>query len=256
MLKYKSVFISDIHLGTKMSQAGQLLDFLKTFECENLYLVGDVIDGWALSRKKYWPQQHNDVIQKILRKARKNIKVIYIPGNHDEFLREYVDTNFGNINILKNDIYEAADGKKYIVMHGDEFDAIVNNIKWLSYFGAWAYDLSMRFNVFVTKIRNWFGLPYWSMSAWMKYKVKSAVNFIGNYEKNLTNYARTKDVDGIICGHIHHANIRNIDDIMYMNCGDWVESCTALVEHLDGTWEIIKWKNENINSNRRMETTN
>lgn len=225
-----------------MSQAETLLDFLKTFECENLYLVGDIIDGWALSRKMYWPQAHNDVVQKILRKARKNVKVTYIPGNHDEFLRAFYQHNFGNISIVKNDIYYGVDNKKYIIMHGDEFDAIVNNIKWLSYFGAWAYDFSMNFNVLVSKIRSWFGLPYWSLSAWLKYKVKTAVNFIGEYETNLSEYAKSKGVDGVICGHIHHANIRNIHGIIYMNCGDWVESCTALAEHLDGTWEIIEYK--------------
>lgn len=249
MKTYKSVFISDVHLGAKMSQAGQLLDFFKTFECENLYLVGDIVDGWSLSRKMYWPQQHNDVVQKILRKARKNVKVTYIPGNHDEFLRAFLQHNFGNISIVRNEIYTGVDGKKYIVMHGDEFDAIVNNVKWLSHLGSWAYDLSISFNILVAKIRNWFGLPYWSLSAWLKYKVKEAVNFIGDYEKNLSEYAKSKGVNGIICGHIHHANIRAINEISYMNCGDWVESCTALVEHLDGTWEIIEWKNENINSN-------
>lgn len=254
-MKYRAVFISDIHLGTQMSQADKVLDFIKSFECEELYLVGDIIDGWALSRKLYWPQQHNDVIQKILRKARKNLHVTYIPGNHDEFLRAFTDQNFGNVFILQNDIHIGADGKKYIVMHGDEFDAVINNVKWLSHLGAWAYDLSISFNVLVTKIRGWFGLPYWSLSAWLKYKVKEAVNFIGNYEQNLSEFAKSKGADGVICGHIHHANIRDINGITYMNCGDWVESCTALVEHLDGTWEIIRWGNENTNSNGRMETS-
>jgi UDP-2,3-diacylglucosamine pyrophosphatase LpxH len=249
MKKYKAVFISDLHLGTQMSQASKVLDFLKTFECEHLYIVGDFIDGWALSRKMYWPQHHNDVIQKILRKARKDISVTYIPGNHDEFMRAFVDHSFGNVSILRNDIYNSVDGKKYIVMHGDEFDAVVNNMKWLSHLGSWAYDISISFNVLVAKIRSWFGLPYWSLSAWLKYKVKEAVNFIGNYEQNLSDYAKSKGANGIICGHIHHANIRNIGDVLYMNCGDWVESCTALVERLDGKWEIIRWNDANINSN-------
>lgn len=225
-----------------MSQANQLLEFMKTFECEQLYIVGDLIDGWALSRKMYWPQDHNDVIQKILRKARKNNHVTYIPGNHDEFLRAFVDNHFGNVSILYNDTYLGSDGKKYIVMHGDEFDAIINNIKWLSYLGSWAYDISMKFNILVTKFRNLFGLPYWSLSAWLKYKVKEAVNFIGSYETNLSEYAKSRGVDGIICGHIHHANVRIIGDILYLNCGDWVESCTALVQHHSGEWEIIRWR--------------
>ena len=248
-MKYKSVFISDIHLGAQMSRADKVLDFIKTLECENLYLVGDIVDGWALSRKIYWPQQHSDVIQKILRKARKNINVVYIPGNHDEFLRAFVDNQFGNISILQNDLYVGVDGKKYIVMHGDEFDAVINNVKWLSYLGSWAYDVSIMFNVIVSKIRNWLGLPYWSLSAWLKNKVKEAVNFIGNYEQNLIDFAKSRGADGIICGHIHYANIRKINDIVYMNCGDWVESCTALVEHVDGRWEIVRWNDENTNSN-------
>ena len=241
--KYKTVFISDVHLGTKMSQARLLLDFFKTFECEKLYLVGDIIDGWSLKRSFYWPQEHNDILQKILRRARKNTEVIYIPGNHDEFLRSFGDHQFGNVSLLRNDIHTGIDGYRYIVMHGDEFDAVMNNIKWLSKFGAWAYDVSMIFNVLVTKIRSLFNLPYWSLSAWLKNSVKEAVNFIGNYEQNLSAFAKSKDANGIICGHIHHANIRKIDDVVYMNCGDWVESCTALVEHYDGTWEIINWKN-------------
>ena len=244
MKQYKTVFISDVHLGTKMSQANLLLEFLKSFECEKLYLVGDIIDGWSLGRSFYWPQDHNDVIQKFLRRARKNTRVIYIPGNHDEFLRAFGEHQFGNVELLRNDTHIGVDGKKYIVMHGDEFDAVINNIKWLSHLGAWAYDVSINLNIIVSKIRSWFGLPYWSVSAWLKYKVKEAVNFIGNYEQNLSAYAKSKDANGIICGHIHHANIREIDDVVYMNCGDWVESCTALVEHLDGTWEIIVWKKQ------------
>jgi len=227
-----------------MSQANLLLEFLKSFECEKLYLVGDIIDGWSLGRSFYWPQDHNDVIQKFLRRARKNTRVIYIPGNHDEFLRAFGEHQFGNVELLRNDTHIGVDGKKYIVMHGDEFDAVINNIKWLSHLGAWAYDVSISLNIIVSKIRSWFGLPYWSVSAWLKYKVKEAVNFIGNYEQNLSAYAKSKEANGIICGHIHHANIRKIDDVVYMNCGDWVESCTALVEHLDGTWEIIVWKNQ------------
>jgi len=240
--KYRAVFISDVHLGTRMSQPSLLLEFLKTFECDNLYLVGDIIDGWSMARSFYWPQQHNDVIQKFLRRARKSTHVTYIPGNHDEFLRSFVDHTFGNVSILRNDTYHGADGRTYLVMHGDEFDAVVNNVKWLSHLGSWAYDVSISFNILVSWFRRKLNLPYWSLSAWLKYKVKQAVNFIGNFEENLSNYARTKGADGVICGHIHHANIRDMNGVTYMNCGDWVESCTALVEHTDGTWEIINWK--------------
>jgi len=225
-----------------MSQADKLLDFMKTFECDNLFLVGDIIDGWALNTGFYWPQTHNDVIQKILRKARKGTKVVYIPGNHDEFLRSFCDTEFGNLILTKQYIHTAADGKKYLLMHGDEFDAVVSKMKWLSHLGSWAYDFSIFFNIFVAKIRNKLGLPYWSLSAWLKYKVKRAVNFISDYEENLSNYALSKGVQGIVCGHIHHPNMRDIQGITYLNCGDWVETCSAIVEHQDGTIEIIYWK--------------
>jgi hypothetical protein len=241
MQHYRSVFISDVHLGTKMSQADQLLEFLKTFECDDLYLVGDIIDGWAMSKNFYWPQAHNDVIQKLMRRARKNTKVTYLPGNHDEFLRSFDDHDFGNIRLVDTVIHQGLDGKRYLVMHGDQFDAVIKNMKWLAHIGSWMYDLTISLNVIVNKVRHILKLPYWSLSAWAKYKVKQAVNFIGDYEENLSLYAASKNVQGIICGHIHHANIRAIADTTYMNCGDWVESCTALVEHTDGRWEIINW---------------
>ena len=224
-----------------MSQAGQLLEFFKTFECDELYLVGDIIDGWAMSKNFYWPQAHNDVIQKLMRRARKNTKVTYLPGNHDEFLRSFDDHDFGNIRLVDTIIHQGLDGKRYLVMHGDQFDAVIKNMKWLAHIGSWMYDFTISLNVVVNKVRNKFRLPYWSLSAWAKYKVKQAVNFIGDYEENLSLYAASKNVQGIICGHIHHANIRAIADITYMNCGDWVESCTALVEHTDGRWELIRW---------------
>lgn len=243
--KYKSIFISDVHLGAKMSQADMLLDFLKTVECDTLYLVGDIVDGWALSKNFYWPQTHNDVIQKILRRARKGEKIIYLPGNHDEFLRSFGHHDFGNIELVNSIIHVGVDGKKYLVMHGDQFDLVINKMKWLAHLGTRAYDIMIALNVFVSQCRKTFGLPYWSLSAWAKYKVKQAVNFIGEFEVNLTQYAKSKNADGLICGHIHHANIRDIDGLTYINCGDWVESLTAVVEHMDGSWELIKWKNKN-----------
>jgi UDP-2,3-diacylglucosamine pyrophosphatase LpxH len=239
---YKTVFISDVHLGTKMSQARNLLKFLKTFECEKLYLVGDIVDGWAMSSTKYCPQEHNDVVQKLLRKARKGMEVIYIPGNHDEFLRPYCDSEFGHILLVKESVHVGVDGKLYLVTHGDQFDVVMQNVKWLSHLGSWAYDVSIYVNIFVNKVRSKFNLPFWSLSAYLKYKVKEAVNFIGDYEANLSEYAKSKGLDGIICGHIHHSNIKDINGIRYLNCGDWVESCTAIVENHDGTFEIIYWK--------------
>ena len=242
MNHYKSVFISDVHLGTRMSQADKLLDFMKTFECDNLYLVGDIVDGWALNSGFYWPQEHNDVIQKILRRARKGTRVVYLPGNHDEFLRSFGDHEFGNIILTDTIIHTGIDGKKYIVMHGDQFDVVINKMKWLSHFGSWAYDMLIYINVVVVKIRNLLNLPHWSLSAWAKYKVKKAINFIGDYEENLSNYAISKGVQGIICGHIHHPNLRDISGIKYVNCGDWVETCSAVIEHQNGTMEIIYWR--------------
>ena len=244
MNSYRSVFISDIHLGTNMSQADKLLDFMKTFECEKIYLVGDIIDCWAMSRKKMWKQFHSDLIQKLLRRARKGTEIVYIPGNHDDIMREYCDAEFGHIILVSDCIHVGTDGKLYLVTHGDQFDIVMQNAKWLAHFGSWAYDISIYLGRWVNKIRSIFKLPYWSLSSYLKYTVKESVNFIGDYEETLSNYVKGKKLDGIICGHIHHANIRDIGGIRYMNCGDWVESCTALVENYDGTFEIIKWSKQ------------
>jgi len=241
MKSYKTIFVSDIHLGTKMSQADQLLEFLKTVETEKIYLVGDIIDCWAMSKKKIWSQFHSDVIQKLLRRARKGVEIVYIPGNHDEMMREYCDAEFGHIMLVEECIHIGVDGKLYLVTHGDQFDIVMRNSKWLAHLGSWAYDVSIDLSRVVNKIRGILKLPHWSLSAYLKYRVKESVNFIGDYEETLTKYVKGKKLDGIICGHIHHANIRDIGGIRYMNCGDWVESCTALVENHDGSFEIIKW---------------
>jgi hypothetical protein len=225
-----------------MSQADQLLEFMKTFECEKIYLVGDIIDCWAMSKKKMWSQFHSDVVQKLLRRARKGIEIVYIPGNHDELMREYCDAEFGHIIMVKECIHVGVDGKLYLVTHGDEFDVVIKNAKWIAHLGSWAYDVSIDIGRWVSRVRSWFNMAHWSLSSYLKYTVKESVNFIGDYEATLANYVKSKKLDGIICGHIHHANIRNIESIAYMNCGDWVESCTALVEHHDGKFEIIKWK--------------
>jgi UDP-2,3-diacylglucosamine pyrophosphatase LpxH len=248
MQKYKSVFISDVHLGTRGSKSELLLDFLKDVECENLFLVGDIFDGWRLKKGWYWPQEHSTVIQKILRMSRKGTKVFYIPGNHDEFMRQFLEHSFGTVQLHNEMIYESVSGKKYIVIHGDKFDLVTMNMKWLSHIGDWAYTGLLNVNTLVHKIRSYFRLPYWSLSKWAKQRVKEAVNFIGNYEHSLTNYARIKHVDGIICGHIHSANMDTVNGIEYMNCGDWVESCTALVEHCDGRFEIIHWRQTDVDS--------
>ena len=242
MNSYRSVFISDIHLGTKMSQADELLEFMKTFDCEKIYLVGDIIDCWAMSKKKIWSQFHSDVIQKLLRRARKGVEIVYIPGNHDEMLREYCDAEFGHIILVQECIHVGIDGKLYLVTHGDQFDVVIKNAKWVAHLGSWAYDVSIDIGRWVSRARSFFNMAQWSLSSYLKHTVKESVNFIGDYEETLTGYVKSKGLNGIICGHIHYANIRDIDGITYMNCGDWVESCTALVEHHNGSFEIIKWR--------------
>ncbi|MEC8177560.1 MAG: UDP-2,3-diacylglucosamine diphosphatase, partial [Pseudomonadota bacterium] len=208
---------------------------------EKLYLVGDIVDGWRLKRKWYWPQSHNDVVQKILRKARKGTEIIYVPGNHDEGLRRYIGTHFGGIEVRPTDIYEAVNGDKYLVLHGDSFDNVMLYARWLAYVGDHAYDLVLRLNTVFNGLRRLMGLRYWSLSSYLKIKVKNAVQFISEFERVLANEAQKAGVQGVICGHIHHAEMKQYGDIIYMNDGDWVESCSALVEHFDGTWEIIFW---------------
>ena len=240
----RTLFMSDIHLGTRGCQALLLLEFLKRYEVETIYLVGDIIDGWRLKSGWYWPQAHNDVVQKLLRRVHKGAKLIYVPGNHDEFMRDYVGHNFGGVEILDTAIHEAADGKRYLVMHGDHFDMVVRHAPWLAYLGDGAYSLALVINTYVNAVRRRLGLAYWSLSAWAKMKVKTAVNHIGRFEELLALEARRRDVQGVICGHIHHAVIHDEFGVRYMNTGDWVESCTALVEHFDGSFEIIYWADE------------
>lgn len=240
--KYNAIFLSDLHLGSKGSQAHLLMDFLKFNDAKKIYLVGDIIDGWQLKKGWYWPQAHNDVVQKILRKARKGTQVIYVPGNHDEFAREYVGLNFGGIDVVQETIHETADGRKFLVMHGDQFDIVVCNARWLAMLGDWAYQLAIAANTWFNIVRRKFGVGYWSLSAWAKMKVKNAVNFIGDYENTLAAEAVRRGVNGVICGHIHHAIIREIEGVTYVNTGDFVESCSAVVEHMNGHLEIIYWR--------------
>lgn len=245
-MKYKSIFISDIHLGTRFSKAKNLLNFLKHNECEHLFLVGDIIDGWAIKRKLIWPQEHSDVIQKILKKARKGTKVTFITGNHDEFLRPFVPLLLGNTITITNELeYDALNNKKYYITHGDFFDSITMTKKWLAILGDYGYDILLHLNVVLYFFRKNIGIKkYWSLSKYVKDNVKSSVSFINDFEKVLSNHARNKGYDGIICGHIHKAEIRVIDEIEYLNCGDWVESCSAIVETFDGKFEIINWQDK------------
>jgi|SRR5262245_40426237 len=239
--RVRTLFVSDIHLGTRGCQAETLLDFLRYYEAETIYLVGDIVDGWQLRSTWYWPQTHNDVVQKLLRQARKGARLIYIPGNHDEFLRDYYGTHFGGIEVIEDAIHVSADRKRYLVIHGDLFDVVIRHARWLALLGNTAYDLAIWLNTYFNAIRRALGLTYWSLSQWAKLKVKNAVNFIGEFERALAAEAKRRGTDGVICGHIHHAVIRREGDFAYINCGDWVESCTAVVEHFDGRFEIIKW---------------
>ncbi|HOO62596.1 MAG TPA: UDP-2,3-diacylglucosamine diphosphatase [Synergistaceae bacterium] len=243
MQTYRSVFLSDMHLGTRWCKARDLASFLSAISCERLYLVGDIIDGWKLQRKSSWPRSHNRVLQELLRISRKS-SVIYVTGNHDSFLDEYHGSIFGNIGIYRQAIHKTLDGKKMLVMHGDEFDAVMNHGKWLARLGDVAYDGALWLNYFLNGVRSFFGMRYWSLSQFLKHKVKDAVNFIGEFEKHLAEEMRRQKLDGVICGHIHRPALKRLQEGLYANCGDWVESCSALVEHLNGEFEILHWHEE------------
>ena len=239
--RYKTLFLSDIHLGTRGCQAELLLNFLRCHDADTIYLVGDIIDGWRLKQSWYWPQHHNDVVQKLLRKARKGTRMIYLPGNHDEFLRDFFGIHFGGVEVVDQFIHEGVNGRKYLVIHGDQFDVVVRHARWLAFLGDWAYVSALNLNTLLNYCRRKMGFTYWSLSAWAKLKVKNAVNFIGKFEETLAAEALRQSVDGVICGHIHHVANHSQNGIHYMNTGDWVESCTAIGETFDGTFETINW---------------
>lgn len=248
-LKRRTVWISDLHLGTPGCQAQELLSFLKHVECDTLFLVGDIIDGWQLRRSWYWPQSHNDVVQKLLRKARKGTRVIFVPGNHDEFARRYFNHTFGGIEVVEDWVHETADGKKLWITHGDLFDGVIQCAKWLAYVGDSLYEFTLKLNRVLNSLRARLGLPYWSLSKYLKLKVKRAVSYVSDFEVAVAREARRREVDGVVCGHIHHAELREIDGILYANDGDWVESLSALLEDEQGQLEIFdwpQWKQENL----------
>jgi UDP-2,3-diacylglucosamine pyrophosphatase LpxH len=240
-LGLRTAWISDTHLGTSGCNAELLLDFLKSVDCETLYLVGDIIDGWQLKRGWYWPPRHNDVVRCILKKAKHGTRVIYVPGNHDEAFRGYVGLNLGGVELALEAIHETADGRRLLVIHGDEFDGVVLYAKWLAFLGDNAYTLLLQLNRVLNWARRKRGLPYWSLAAHLKKKVKNAVQFISSFEEVVAHAAHERSVQGVVCGHIHTAEIKQIGEVTYYNDGDWVESCTALVEHVDGRMEIIDW---------------
>jgi UDP-2,3-diacylglucosamine pyrophosphatase LpxH len=255
-MRLRTVWISDLHLGTPGCQAIALLDFLKTVECDTLFLVGDIIDGWQLRRTWYWPQSHNDVVQKILRKARKGTRVIFIPGNHDEFARHYLDHNFGGIEVSQEWIHTTADGRKLWVTHGDLYDGVIQVAPWLAYLGDTLYEFTLRLNRRFNSLRARSGLPYWSLSKYLKLKVKRATSYVGSFERALAREARKRGAHGVVCGHIHHAELRYVEEVLYANDGDWVESLTALAEHADGRLEILDWsQNANWHTGARSNAT-
>ena len=242
MPKVRSVFISDVHLGTRACQADRLIDFLREHPSEYLYLIGDIVDFWAMARSIQWSPNHNTVVQKILRRARHGEHVMFIPGNHDEVLREYTGISFGNIAVEHEWIHHAADGKNYLLLHGDEFDQVTRHHRWVAVLGDVAYEFLLRVGAILSRTRRLFGIAgYWSLAGYAKRKVKKAVNFISDFESSVAHAVRDRGLDGVICGHIHWAEIREVEGIRYMNCGDWVDSCSAVVEHDDGRMEIVRW---------------
>jgi UDP-2,3-diacylglucosamine pyrophosphatase LpxH len=250
--RYRTIWVSDIHLGTRGCNAQMLIDFLDSTDSETMYLVGDIIDGWKLKRSWYWPAAHNDIVWRVMKRAKRGTKVVYIPGNHDEMFRQFTGLKFGGIEIRRRAIHETADGRRLMVTHGDEFDAVVMCHRWLAFAGDAAYSLLMRLNPIINSVRQRFGLPYWSISKHAKHKVKNAVEFISRFEEAVAHGASERNVDGVVCGHIHTAEVREFGDIVYYNDGDWVEGCTALVEHFDGRLEVLHWAVE-MEARRRAD---
>ena len=239
--RFRTVFISDIHLGFRGCSAGYLLDFLRSVETETLYLVGDIIDVWSLRKSFFWPQAHNDVIRTILGKAKHGTRVVYVPGNHDNLFRDYDGMVFGNVEIRREAIHETADGRRLLVLHGDEFDSVIKASPLLEALGNRAYAFVLKLNRYVNLLRRAFGFPYWSIAAYLKHKVKNAVKYIANFERALAQEAQRRGLDGAVCGHIHRAEISHIDGVLYCNDGDWVESCTTLTEDFEGRLRLLRW---------------
>jgi UDP-2,3-diacylglucosamine pyrophosphatase LpxH len=242
--RFRTIWISDIHLGTRGCNAEMLIDFLDHVDSDTMYLVGDIIDGWRLRKKFYWPASHNDILWRFMKRCTRGTRVVYIPGNHDEMFRQFTGMSFGGVEIKRKAIHETADGRKLLVIHGDEFDTVMLAHRWLAFVGDWAYTNLMRLNVVVNAARKLFDLPYWSLSKMAKTRVKNAVEFISRYEDIVAHEAGARGVDGVVCGHIHNAEMRDIAGVSYYNDGDWVEGCTALVEHFDGRMEILHWADE------------
>ncbi|MCX8087516.1 MAG: UDP-2,3-diacylglucosamine diphosphatase [Rhodocyclaceae bacterium] len=243
-MKVRSIFLSDIHLGTRGCQAESLIAFLREYETDHLFLLGDIVDFWAMNRSIHWTPAQNTVVQKVLRRARHGTKVWLIPGNHDEALREYVGASFGDIVIADEYVHETAAGKRLLLLHGDEFDQVTRYHRWLAILGDIGYNLLVRINAWLSWVRRTLRIPgYWSLAGYAKRRVKRAIDFIFDFEEAVIHTVRERGLDGVICGHIHSAALREVDGLLYLNCGDWVDSCTAIVEHCDGALELIEWRN-------------
>ena len=239
--RVRTLWISDLHLGTRGCQADKLATFLKSYDCDQLYLVGDIIDGWRLRKGIYWPQAHTNVLRRVLTMSKRGTRVVYVTGNHDEFLRRYSTLLLGNIELVDEAVHQCQDGRRLLVIHGDQFDVIPRCHRWLAFLGDHAYEFSLVLNRWLNHWRTRFGFGYWSLSAYLKHRVKKAVNFISEFEEALAHECVQRGYEGVVCGHIHHAEIRQVNGIDYLNCGDWVESCTALIEHQDGRIELYRW---------------
>lgn len=249
MPRFRSIFLSDVHLGTRACQADQLLSFLRHHESEYLFLVGDIVDFWSMSRGIYWTGQQNTVVQKILKRARRGTRVVFIPGNHDEALREYVGTSFGDIELVSEFVHELADGRRFVLLHGDEFDQVTRYHRWVAVLGDVSYNVLVRINVYLSWVRRTLRISgYWSLAGFAKRKVKGALEFIYGFEEAVVRAVADRGLDGVVCGHIHAAAMKTIDGIVYVNCGDWVDSCTAVVEHYDGRIELVHWMGADASS--------
>jgi UDP-2,3-diacylglucosamine pyrophosphatase LpxH len=241
---YRTIFLSDIHLGTRGCRADLLLEFLKRHTCDDLYLVGDIVDGWRLRSTFYWPQEHTNVMRRFLTLSKRGTQVTYVTGNHDEFLRKYSDMELGNVRLVDEAVHRTADGRRFLVVHGDAYDVVTRYHRWVAVLGDLGYGWLLTLNGQLNKWRARFGYGHWSLSAWVKRRVKRAVNFVSGFEEAVSHHCRQQGYDGVVCGHIHHAEITDYDAVRYMNCGDWVESCTALVEDAAGAFHIIRWADE------------
>jgi len=237
--KFRALFISDVHLGTPWTQADRLLEWLAHVDAETIYLVGDIIDFWRIRRGGVWPSSHSAVLEALLRKSHAGTRIVFIPGNHEDGLKRYCGTRFGTIEIERSIVHATATGKRYLVVHGDDYDFVARYARWLAQIGDRSYAAALAFNRVFNKFRLALGRDYWSISAFLKRSVKAGVGRVGKFESALAAEAIRNDATGVICGHIHHAESRMLGQVHYVNIGDWVESCTAVVETAVGELQVL-----------------